>query len=187
VHSRDTVAEALRLAREGLNDCEISRRVGASRASIREWRAGKLPHSFQPKPLLYGRSSVASRSCQRCGGDEHRFDRLSTAYAYLLGMYLGDGCISQGRRGVYRLRIALDVKYGGIVRECAAAMQAVVPWNRVHCQVTPKNYVEVHAYSKSWLCLSPSTVPARSMNGRSRSPAGRTNSSASAPLCSSVA
>lgn len=55
---------------------------------------------------------------------------------------------------MFRLRVALDVKYGGIVRECAAAMQTVVPWNKVHCQVTPKNYVEVHAYSKSWPCFS---------------------------------
>lgn len=34
-------------------------------------------------------------------------------------------------------------------------MEAVVPWNRVHQQLTPKNYVEVHAYSKSWPCLFP--------------------------------
>jgi len=34
-------------------------------------------------------------------------------------------------------------------------MEAVVPWNRIHQQLTPKNYVEVHAYSKSWPCLFP--------------------------------
>lgn len=40
-------------------------------------------------------------------------------------------------------------------------MQAVVPWNRVHCQRTPKNYVEVHAYSKSWPCLLPQHGPGK--------------------------
>ncbi len=47
------------------------------------------------------------------------------------------------------------MKYGAIVDECATAMQAVMPWNKVHRQSTPKNYVEVNAYSKSWPCLFP--------------------------------
>lgn len=40
-------------------------------------------------------------------------------------------------------------------------MQAVVPWNKVHQQLTPKNYVEVHAYSKTWPCLFPQHGPGR--------------------------
>lgn len=115
-------------------------------------------------------------TCARCGGAEYRFDRFSTAYIYLLGLYLGDGCISMGARDVFRLRIALDVRYPGIVDECAAAVQAVVPWNKVHCQVTPKNYVEVHAYSKSWPCLFPSTDRAKSTNAESHSAIGSKNS-----------
>lgn len=161
MHSAKTVAEALRLADDGLNNSQISRQTGVSRASVREWRAGILPHSFKRKPLLYGRPTGSGTSCLRCGAGEHRFDRLSTAYVYLLGLYLGDGCISKGARDVFRLRITLDVKYPGIVEECAAAMQAVVPWNKVHCQVTPKNYVEVHAYSKSWPCLLPQHGPGK--------------------------
>jgi hypothetical protein len=161
VHNRETVAEALRLAGDGLNNCEISRRIGVSRATVREWRTGTLPHSFKSKPLLYGRPTESDATCTRCGAAKHRFDRFSTAYIYLLGLYLGDGCISKGARDVFRLRIALDVKYPGIVNECAAAMQAVVPWNKVHCQITPKNYVEVHTYSKSWPCLFPQHGPGK--------------------------
>jgi Homeodomain-like domain len=55
VHSPETVAKALRLSRRGLNDCEIARRTGVPRPTVRDWRAGKLPHSFQSKPVLYGR------------------------------------------------------------------------------------------------------------------------------------
>jgi Homeodomain-like domain len=161
VHSRETVAEALRLAGQGLNNCEIARRTGVSRPTIREWAGGKLPHSFEQKSMLYGRPSDSARLCARCGAGEHRFNRFSTAYAYLLGMYLGDGHISRGRRDVFRLRIALDKKYPLIVEECAAAMQAVMPWNKVHCQSTPKNYIEVHAYSKSWPCLFPQHGPGK--------------------------
>lgn len=49
--------------------------------------------------------------CRRCGSGGHRFEGLSTSYVYLLGLYLGDGCISRGARDVFRLRIALDRKY----------------------------------------------------------------------------
>jgi len=161
MHSRETVAEALRLAGQSLNNCEISRRTGVSRPTIREWIAGRLPHSFEQKSMLYGRPNDSAQPCARCGAGEHRFDRFSTSYAYLLGIYLGDGHISEGRRGVFRLRIALDKKYPLIVEECAAAMQAVMPWNKVHCQPTPKNYVEVHAYSKSWPCLFPQHGPGK--------------------------
>jgi hypothetical protein len=50
---------------------------------------------------------------------------------YLLGLYLGDGCISAHPRGVYRLRITLDLRYPGIVEECEAALRAVLPLNHV--------------------------------------------------------
>ena len=161
MHSRETVSEALHLAAQGLNSCEIARRTGVARATVRDWRAGKLPHSFVRKRSLYGRIGQPGDSCARCGGDRHCHDRLSTAYTYLLGMYLGDGHISHGARDVFRLRIALDVKYPLIIEECAAAIQAIVPWNKVHCQTTPKNYVEVHAYSKSWPCLFPQHGPGK--------------------------
>lgn len=161
MHSRETVTETLRLAGEGLNNCEISQRTGVPRSTVREWHAGKLPRSFRGKPLLNGRPANPGPSCPRCGSGNHQFGHLSTAYVYLLGLYLGDGCISKGTRDVYRLRIALDVKYAGIVEECAAAMQAVVPWNKVHKQLTPKNYVEVHAYSKAWPCLFPQHGPGK--------------------------
>lgn len=155
MHSQATVRQALDLKAAGLNHCEISRRIGVARPTIREWCSGNLPHSFRAKPLLYGRRMWSGQPCEQCGLDEHQFDGLSTAYAYLLGLYLGDGCISRGARDVFRLRIALDKKYPAIIAECAAAMEAVAPWNRVHQQLTPKNYVEVHAYSKSWPCLFP--------------------------------
>ena len=44
------------------------------------------------------------------------FDQLRPAYVYLLGLYLGDGCISAHPRQVYKLRIVLDLKYPGIIK-----------------------------------------------------------------------
>jgi hypothetical protein len=43
-------------------------------------------------------------------------------YAYLLGMYLGDGHVTVARPGKVFLRISLDGIYPGIVDECAGAI-----------------------------------------------------------------
>jgi hypothetical protein len=147
MHSRATVAEALRLSEAGLNNCEISRRTGVSRPTIRDWVRGRLPHSYA--------IDDSRQRCRRCEGNEHSFDRLPTDYVYLLGLYLGDGTISEHTKDVYRLRITLDVRYPGIVDECEAAMKAVTPQNQVGRQLRSCNCYEVHSYSKSWSCLFP--------------------------------
>lgn len=134
MHSQATVAEALRLRSAGLNNCEISRRVAVPRPTIREWSSGRLP-----------------RSCAQASSGVQD----SSAYVYLLGLYLGDGCISTHPRGVYRLRITLDVRYPAIVQECESAVQAVLPLNRVGRHLRPCNCYEVSAYSKSWPRLLP--------------------------------
>lgn len=95
--------------------------------------------------------------CSLCGHPAHRLDVLPLdAYAYLLGLYLGDGTISTGARRVFRLRIALDQRYPGIVASCAVAVQAVVPANRVLVLARRESRtIEVSAYSKQWPCLLP--------------------------------
>jgi hypothetical protein len=159
VHDRETVAEVVRLLRDaGLNHCEVSRRTGVPRPTVRDWASGKLPHSFQQKPVLYGRPTGPG-ACQECGAERHDFGRLSSSYVYLLGLYLGDGTISRHRRGVHKLRIFLDKRYPNVVGECEAAMQAVLPFNAVNKFVTVSNCYEVFSFSKSWPCLIPQCGP----------------------------
>lgn len=74
-------------------------------------------------------------------------------YAYLLGLYLGDGCLSRTRRDVYRLGITLDAKYPGIIAESRAAMRMVLP-NKVG-QIVRTGCIEVYSHSKHWVCLFP--------------------------------
>lgn len=149
VHPPERVELALALAREGLTHSEIARRTGVSRWSIRDWIANGPP----------GRRGRDGPACPTCRGDLHRFDDLPPAYAYLLGLYLGDGTISKHPRQVYKLRIFLDRKYPGIVDECSAAMRVVMPANRVGRRLSKDNCFEVYSYSRSWPCLFPQCGP----------------------------
>jgi hypothetical protein len=55
---------------------------------------------------------------------------MAEDYAELLGLYLGDGCISEGARTT-RLRIALDAKYPKIIHEAAQLLERSFPFNPV--------------------------------------------------------
>lgn len=142
MHPASTVSRALDLAQAGENASEIARRLEIPRSTVRVWLSGSVP-----------RSRLVPDACTDCGR-KHRFSELPSAYVYLLGMYLGDGCISAHPRGVYALRISLDVRYPMIIEDCAAAIREVSPTNRV-CSVSRGSWIELNCSSKGWPCLFP--------------------------------
>jgi Homeodomain-like domain len=153
-HERE-VAQVLAFAKEGLNNCEIARMTGIPRETVRDWIRGRVP-----------RGPEASRrrarvGCVHCGGPKHSFDELpAEAYAYLLGTYLGDGFLARSRRGVYRLRITLDDRYPGIIAECKAAAEAVLPRNEVGTvRRVGQGCSDVSVFSKTLICLFPQHGP----------------------------
>jgi hypothetical protein len=82
------------------------------------------------------------------------------AFAYLLGLYLGDGTISAHPRDVYRLRIFLDRTYPIIVAECQAAMNLVIPASKVGTLRHKHAHMdEVNSFSKHWPHLFPQHGP----------------------------
>jgi hypothetical protein len=87
---------------------------------------------------------------------------LGGRYAYLLGLYLGDGHIVHHRRGVYRLTITLDARYPGIVEECREAIEAVMPAGRVGVHLRfGGTCAWVTNASKQWPCLFPQHGPGK--------------------------
>ncbi|MGH2983902.1 MAG: helix-turn-helix domain-containing protein [Solirubrobacterales bacterium] len=98
MHSRATVAEALRLRdEEGFGAVRVARRLGLSVGTVRDWHAGKLPRHSR---TTLRNGDPLPPACLVCGQDKHRFAELPRAYVHLLGLYLGDGTISRHRRGV---------------------------------------------------------------------------------------
>jgi hypothetical protein len=144
-------AEALDLLAGGLNDRQVARATGIPRSTIRDWRA-------RPRDE---RRVASFPVCPSCGIAHHDLARLPRAsYAYLLGMYLGDGTIDRYPR-TWRLRISLDCAWPGIARECRESMLEVFPRNKIHrYQPDPDSRCWVlSVYSTRLVCLFPQHGP----------------------------
>ena len=148
--STEEFERVLKLITEGRNDCEIARLTSIPRETVRDWRSR----------LRNG--SARRRISREHGPRNHDFSAICPlAYGYLLGMYLGDGYIARHRRGVWRLRIACDSRYPGIIAECSRAMETVMPGQRAHVLPRASRSVEVSMYSKHWPCFFPQHGPGR--------------------------
>jgi hypothetical protein len=82
-------------------------------------------------------------------------------YTYLLGLYLGDGCLSAGPREVYRLRIACAERYPGLIAQCERAMAEVLPNKVNRTRKRNERCWDVYSCSKHWPCLFPQHGPGR--------------------------
>jgi hypothetical protein len=80
-------------------------------------------------------------------------EQFGPEYAYLLGVYLGDGMLTLARRHVWRLRISLDQKYPAIIARTSSSILAV----RGRPPGTSRRIGAVEVYSdwKHWICLFP--------------------------------
>ena len=150
MYGADVRRQALDFINSGSSLRSISIATGITRATLREWRDN--PDKVQ----------AARASCPRCRDDpvppEPRAD-----YAYLLGLYLGDGCISVGSdpaKGVWKLRIACADVWPGLVQECVRAMRAIRPTSKV-MMVQKQGCQEVMSYSRHWPCLFPQHGPGK--------------------------
>jgi hypothetical protein len=147
MHPPEVRAEALALVEAGLNDCEISRRLGIPRGTIRDWR----------RPTYVKKTPTAI--CPRCWRPAKPMRFIDRDYAELLGFYLGDGCISDGAR-TQRLRISLDTKYPGIVGSARGLLRRCFPHNPVDLvSFHDGACVNVSVYCSHLGCLFPQHAP----------------------------
>ena len=149
MYSPEVRRHAVALMEQGISLRSISMSTGISRATLHDWR--EHPVSVNPRAF-----------CPRCAPNPV-LPEPQADYAYLLGLYLGDGCISlAGARDkrVWKLRIACADAWPGLIQECARAMIAVRPYNKVFTQQHP-GCTEVVSTSRHWPCLFPQHGPGR--------------------------
>ncbi|MEU3852492.1 helix-turn-helix domain-containing protein [Streptomyces sp. NPDC029554] len=136
-----TRERALALVAQGRSLNSVSRETGISRAAIRSWQVRLQPRARPAAP-------------------EPGPPPDEQAYAYLLGLYLGDGCVSTHRRGGHYLRIACTASWPGLIDACEAALRAVSPTGRSY-RVPARGYVSVVGYSPHWPRLFPQAGPGK--------------------------
>ncbi|MFC6064597.1 helix-turn-helix domain containing protein [Streptomyces ochraceiscleroticus] len=144
MYDLETRKRALALVSHGRSLNSVSKQTGISRAAIRQWQVRIEPIS---------RTTECSRP-----------DDLA-AYSYLLGLYLGDGCLSRQPRGGYVLRIACADAWPGLIAACRDAILRVRPTNSV-CLVRKQGCVMVTSSSRHWPCLFPQHGPGRKHHRR---------------------
>lgn len=149
----EDIKQVAELAAQGLNKCQISRATGISRTTIRDWL------NVDTAALIERRENTPIGG-KLCGGECQWHEHVDPeTYAYLLGLYLGDGCIVNAARkqDVFVLRVFLDDKYPGIIEACATTMSRLLP-NKVFF-VRRDGCTAVTSMSKHWPCLFPQHGP----------------------------
>ncbi|UNS96431.1 transcriptional regulator [Streptomyces tubbatahanensis] len=140
-----TRKHALALVAQGRSLNSVSRQTGVSRWCLRHWQ-----QRLHPKQRY--------AACARCTSPPG-LPSDAAAYSYLLGLYLGDGCISRLAR-THMLRVACADAWPGLIDACEDAMRRVRPQNHVF-RVQRPGCVNVTAYSSHWPCLFPQHGPGK--------------------------
>jgi hypothetical protein len=144
IRSKAMVDSALWFSDMGLRDADNADVHGVALKTIRRWR-----REYQRRGNPRGQRHT-SAPCPRCA------DGLldEAAYAQLLGWYLGDGWITEARRGVYLLTIVNDRRYTVLNAHLMDLMRAVKPGSRPHQRNRP-GCVYTSVSWKHWPCLFP--------------------------------
>lgn len=150
VRSQSVVDSALAASDAGMRDADNAAQHGVAVKTIRRWR-----RLYQRRGLPRGQGHLAP-PCPRCDGAT----LVDESYAELLGWYLGDGHITEGRRGVFNLHITNDQRYKDLNRGILALMRRVKPGSRPHTRLRPGCVVFTVSW-KHWPCLFPQHGPGR--------------------------
>ncbi|HLD49923.1 MAG TPA: LAGLIDADG family homing endonuclease [bacterium] len=70
--------------------------------------------------------------------------------AYVIGLAIGDGNLSNPNGRAPRLRITCDTRYALLIKRIQKAIQKLLPENRVSLVNRSKGCVDISSYSKQW-------------------------------------
>lgn len=132
------------LLEEGAGTFKVARLTGIPRSTLRYWTKLEQPPRGNHKESYDGWRPPSEAAAD---------------YSYLLGLYLGDGCLIEPG-GNPRLVIVLDEKYQGIIGAAESAIRAVVPGTRV-CRHHSPGAAIVAASHGAWYAAFPQHGPGR--------------------------
>jgi hypothetical protein len=121
--------------------------MGIARATVRDWLAAGET-AVLARPMRHG--GVCRSDDERC---TRSIDIDEPAFAYTLGQYLGDGCVSRVGRS-FRLRVFCCDQYPGIMGEVAEMIQRTMPGSKAGF-IQRTGCTEVYSTSLHWPCLLP--------------------------------
>jgi hypothetical protein len=146
MHPQETVDRARAVSANGLFDREAAETTRIPRRTVLEW------HTWgRRSPAAGGRRA---RYCPRCDGGP--LD--GPAYAYLLGLYLGDGYLAGSQDDLYVLSIACPNAWPGLIEAAKDATRVVMPLSAVFTRQCTA-VTEVKSGSAHWPCLFPQHGP----------------------------
>jgi hypothetical protein len=146
-HGTEVRQKALALLRDGAPNSDVARQLNVPLGTVGWWRSEDR--------RARGETYEHPTDCPRCTG--RAFDTV--AYAYLLGLYLGDGhIISKPKQ--HHLSIFCNATQTGLIAAAEAAMRRVMPLPRVS-QRYKTGCMEVKSYTKHWTCMFPQHGPGK--------------------------
>src|SRR5262245_12557733 len=155
--------------RMGLGRKAIARLTGISIRTVGRWCPTEPPDAAVTGTRRRPERGRRGRPVTCIDRDVRLIEAELASYAYLLGLYLGDGHIAAHRRGVYQLRISLDSRYPALIGEAVRSMRAALPRNRVYVtKHRVHNAVVVGCSSKALPTLFPQHGPGRKHDRRIR-------------------
>ncbi len=148
MHADTIFQKAISLLKSGKNPSEVARLIGISRTTIRDWNNLYVKENTPRKKsvVVYDRSGWAEVEFR--------------AYAFILGVYLGDGYINKTKdlkngSAVYQLRLFQDPKYIKDINEWQQKLQIIFPDNQVALSLDNNGTRYVRLYSKELPVLFP--------------------------------
>lgn len=70
--------------------------------------------------------------------------------AYVIGVALGDGNLSNPNKRAVRLRVTCDTKYPNLIKKISSAIQELLPNNKVSIINSRETFCNISCYSNKW-------------------------------------
>lgn len=146
----ELVLRALALRMAGRSIPSIAAECDLPQGTVSRWCRGLIPADARELQA----TGVVHPRCERCGCHAH-VDVPPSDYAYLLGIYLGDGCLGPAGRSI-ALRIVMDAAYPAIIEEVCEAILVVRGAGTVsRYRPRDERCVVLTSYTRAWKCLFP--------------------------------